>query len=379
MPGAGPRKVTYDSLYRYTVDSNRRVQMPLPWRPDKPVEFTMIVWPQTDTGPCLRVLGPDEMEKLREKIATLPPAEKTVLKRQIGNCSVRFTLDAANRLALPSEMADAAGIRGEAVFAGMLDYFEIWVPERYAEMNAAQKPSLHRAIQLLEWKTSRVSLWTMGKSLFRMDDRKGIYKLPTGNAIPHFGSGGRTGAVHPPAVRPAGPAEQAGLFGGEESPPAPIAVSAPQSAPPPSPAVPKAPTAAAVSPILAAPPKKSIFRRLVGALTAPVKKVWTLVSWLNPRSSSESVFKSRRRALAFDFRPRAQGELALEKITVLRNDLSESDLVVVNQSGGEPANSSHAKPRMGVAARWIDLKRPEERSTSAMLSERPASLAELKS
>lgn len=150
MPAAGTQKITYDSLHRYSVDPNRRVQLPLPWRSAKPIEFTMIVWPQDDCGPCLRVLPPDEMEKLREKIAAMPNDERTVLKRHIGSSSARVSLDSAKRLAIPIEMAEAIGLRDEAVFAGMLDYFEIWPPQRYAEMNAMKKPAITRAIQKLE-------------------------------------------------------------------------------------------------------------------------------------------------------------------------------------------------------------------------------------
>jgi division/cell wall cluster transcriptional repressor MraZ len=150
MPAPVTQKVTYDSLHRYAMDPNRRVQMPLPWRSEKPIEFTMIVWPQHDCGPCLRVLPPEEMEKLRQRIETMPTAEKTVLKRHIGSSSARVSLDSAKRLAIPAEMADAVGLREEAVFAGMLDYFEIWPPQRYGELVAIQKPSLTRAIQLLE-------------------------------------------------------------------------------------------------------------------------------------------------------------------------------------------------------------------------------------
>jgi len=53
MPAPAAQKVTYQSLYRYTVDANRRVQMPLAWRTSKPVELMMIVWPQHECGPDL--------------------------------------------------------------------------------------------------------------------------------------------------------------------------------------------------------------------------------------------------------------------------------------------------------------------------------------
>jgi division/cell wall cluster transcriptional repressor MraZ len=150
MPAAAAQKVTYQSLHRYTVDSNRRVPLPLAWRSAKPVELTMIVWPQHDCGPCLRILPPDQMDKLREKIENMAPAEKTSLKRHIGSSSIKVELDSAKRIAIPVEMADAVGIRNEAVFAGMLDYFEIWSPERYADMHSQEKRVVASALKSLE-------------------------------------------------------------------------------------------------------------------------------------------------------------------------------------------------------------------------------------
>src|ERR1035441_5542440 len=150
MPAPAAKKVTYQSLYRYTVDANRRVQLPLPWRTAKPGELTMIVWPQHDCGPCLRVLPPDQLDKLREKIENMPAAEKTSLKRHIGSASVKVELDSAKRIAIPVEMAEAVGIGAEAVFAGMLDYFEIWSAARYADMHSQEKRVVASALKSLE-------------------------------------------------------------------------------------------------------------------------------------------------------------------------------------------------------------------------------------
>ena len=150
MPVSAAQKVTFQSLYRYTVDANRRVQMPLPWRTAKPVELMMIVWPQHECGPCLRVLPPDQMEKLRQSIENMPPADKTSVKRHIGNHSIKVELDSAKRIVIPAEMAEAVGITGEAVFAGMLDYFEIWSPARYADMHSQEKRVVANALKSLE-------------------------------------------------------------------------------------------------------------------------------------------------------------------------------------------------------------------------------------
>jgi MraZ protein len=150
MPAAAAQKMTYEGVHRYAVDANRRVQMPSRWRSAKPAEFTIILWPQHDAGPCLRVLSPEEMEKLRAKIDAMPTAEKTGLKRHIGSHSERIKLDSANRLGLPENMFTKTGIRDEVVFVGMLDYFEIWPPDRHAAMDALEQPVVIRGLKMLE-------------------------------------------------------------------------------------------------------------------------------------------------------------------------------------------------------------------------------------
>nr|WP_276607533.1 division/cell wall cluster transcriptional repressor MraZ [Limisphaera ngatamarikiensis] len=75
---------------------------------------------------------------------------KTVLKRVIGSHAEQVTVDRAGRIVLPEAMAREAGIEKEALFVGLLDRFEIWSPERYAAVEAADKVLLADAMNLLE-------------------------------------------------------------------------------------------------------------------------------------------------------------------------------------------------------------------------------------
>ena len=150
MPASAEPKTVFSGVFRHSVDANRRVQMPFRWRGRKRLEFNLILWPQHDAGPCLRVLPPDEMEKLRQKVDAMPTAEKTAVKRHIGTYSTRIELDSANRIGIPEELAVQAGIGDQAVFAGMLDYFELWNPNTYAEMSALEKVTVKAAIKGLE-------------------------------------------------------------------------------------------------------------------------------------------------------------------------------------------------------------------------------------
>ncbi|HEU5395806.1 MAG TPA: hypothetical protein VFV81_01470 [Verrucomicrobiae bacterium] len=145
--------IYYNSCYRHGVDEKRRVQIPAKWRPEaEGTELTLILWPQHQAGTCLRVLPPEQMAKMKADIDAMPNGDpnKTVLKRFIGSESVQVTLDKAGRICLPDEMARAAGIKGDAVFVGLLDRFEVWNPDRYEKVKAADAVLASEAFKLME-------------------------------------------------------------------------------------------------------------------------------------------------------------------------------------------------------------------------------------
>ena len=143
----------YNSLYRHGVDEKRRIQIPAKWRPAKAgVEFTLVLWPKSKEGPCLRVLPPVEMAELMRDLDAMPNTDpnKVVLKRFIGSESVQVTLDKSGRICLPEEMARAVEIKDEAVLVGLLDRFEIWIPDRYQKVKASDAVMAQEAFKLME-------------------------------------------------------------------------------------------------------------------------------------------------------------------------------------------------------------------------------------
>jgi MraZ protein len=152
-PKASAEPAYYNSVYRHGVDEKRRVQIPAKWRPSPPaVELTLVLWPKPKEGPCLRVLPPKQMAALMRDIDAMPNSDpnKVVLKRFIGSESIQAPLDKAGRICLPESMAEAAGIKGEAVLVGLLDRFEIWSPERYAKVKASDSVMAQEAFKMME-------------------------------------------------------------------------------------------------------------------------------------------------------------------------------------------------------------------------------------
>ena len=72
------------------------------------------------------------------------------MKRFIGSESVQVILDKVGRICLPEDKARAAGISDEVVLVGLLDRFEIWNPERYATVKAADAVLAQQAFAMME-------------------------------------------------------------------------------------------------------------------------------------------------------------------------------------------------------------------------------------
>jgi MraZ protein len=145
----------YNSSYRHGVDEARRLQIPSKWRPAQAgVEFTLILWPKSKEGPCLRVLPPQEMAELMRDIDAMANSDpnKVVLKRFIGSESIQVALDKGGRICLPEPMATAAGIKinEEAMLVGLLDRFEIWSPDRYEKVRATDAVMATEAFKMME-------------------------------------------------------------------------------------------------------------------------------------------------------------------------------------------------------------------------------------
>jgi MraZ protein len=92
------------------------------------------------------------MAQLMADIDAMPNSDpnKVVLKRFIGSESVQLTLDKGGRICLPEAMQNAAGIKDDAVLVGLLDHFEIWSPDRYKNVKAADAVVAHEAFKLME-------------------------------------------------------------------------------------------------------------------------------------------------------------------------------------------------------------------------------------
>ena len=151
-PAETSGRLCFNGEFRHGVDDKRRLAVPARWRPKAGVELTLVLWPKDKAGPCLRLLLPQKMADMMRDIDAMPNENpgKVALKRFIGRQSSQVTLDSAGRICLPDEMAKAAGIKDQAVLVGLLDRIEIWSPERFQNVTAADEIIAQDAFKLME-------------------------------------------------------------------------------------------------------------------------------------------------------------------------------------------------------------------------------------
>ncbi len=147
---AEAEQITYESVYRQRLDEKRRVPVPHRWRTGKD-DFHLMIWPQHEAGICLRALTPAAMAEFRTTINDMPNnAKKGTMKRFFGSQTITVTVDNAGRIAIPEEMAAAADIKTDAVFVGLLDRFEVWSPERYAQAAEMDRAAMAEVMKEME-------------------------------------------------------------------------------------------------------------------------------------------------------------------------------------------------------------------------------------
>jgi MraZ protein len=135
-------KPFYTGLFRHTLDDKNRLTIPSAWRAAHADNDTFLVVPLEG---CLSVLPPDQVAKLHEKVEakSLSDAEAQDAIVDFFSKTLAFTFDKSGRVMLTPELCAHAGIGKDVVLSGAMGRFNLYSPEEWARVqaaNAAQKP-----------------------------------------------------------------------------------------------------------------------------------------------------------------------------------------------------------------------------------------------
>ncbi|MEO0983222.1 MAG: division/cell wall cluster transcriptional repressor MraZ [Pseudomonadota bacterium] len=129
----------FTSTYESGVDAKGRVSVPAPFRAALGGRPRLFVWPAIDGGGYLEAGGEELMAQYRQILARMSPQDpaRKAITHALFTKSADLKMDEPGRVKLPEPLMRAAGVTDKIVFAGALDRFHIWNPDRFAEFDAA--------------------------------------------------------------------------------------------------------------------------------------------------------------------------------------------------------------------------------------------------
>lgn len=124
--------------YTYSLDNKGRVTIPARFR--EHLQEGLIVTRGLDN--CLVVYTMDVWATIVAKINATPVGSPSgrALRRRFFADAADAILDAQGRILVPNHLREFAGFEasGDVVVVGMMDYIELWSPEKWAEQNAQE-------------------------------------------------------------------------------------------------------------------------------------------------------------------------------------------------------------------------------------------------
>lgn len=119
--------------FTFTIDAKGRLSIPAKLRkyvkPEIEGNFTLT----KGIEKCIYVYPADEWKVFEDRLLDLNPnvKEHAFIRRRFLQFAMDETLDPQNRLKIPKELVEYAGIKKDVFILGSLEKFELWNPDEY--------------------------------------------------------------------------------------------------------------------------------------------------------------------------------------------------------------------------------------------------------
>lgn len=129
---------SFKGQYEHSVDNKGRVSIPAKLRkslnPQAQERFTIL----RGLEPCLYLYPEDEWQKVEDQLSQINSFTKEgrTVKRNFLRFAEDLSLDNQNRIPLPSQLMDWAGIDGKAIFIGSGERIEVWSPQKLEKIDS---------------------------------------------------------------------------------------------------------------------------------------------------------------------------------------------------------------------------------------------------
>jgi len=140
------------STHETSLDTKGRVSVPAAFRHALEGGQRIFIWPASDGSSCLEGGGEALMATYRQTLARMSPTDpaRRAFMHAIFTRSADLKMDDTGRISIPKSLLSHAGITKELVFAGALDRFHIWEPERFAAFDAAMDEQIKASQDALD-------------------------------------------------------------------------------------------------------------------------------------------------------------------------------------------------------------------------------------
>ena len=129
---------SFKGEFEHSVDNKGRVSFPAKLRkslsPAANEQFTIL----RGIEPCLYLYPGDEWDQVEDKLSKINSFDRRgrTVRRNFLRYAEDLSLDKQNRIPIPSQLKEYAGIDGTAIFIGNGEMIEIWSPENLEEADA---------------------------------------------------------------------------------------------------------------------------------------------------------------------------------------------------------------------------------------------------
>src|SRR3954468_7307861 len=128
----------------HALDSKNRVTIPSRWRRTEADEFFLM---PDRTNTFLRAMPPAQFRAVADRIANDPaitPSDRAIFNRHFYSNSVQVVADKQGRMLVPEELCELLELKGELIFVGVHDTFEVWNKQRWEASTSTQLPVYSR-------------------------------------------------------------------------------------------------------------------------------------------------------------------------------------------------------------------------------------------
>jgi MraZ protein len=133
----------YLGSFLHQIDEKGRLSLPSSFRREASERPLVLVHVFPDALTLYPEEAWEEVEKRLREMLRLQPQARPFVLRVTAN-AVEVAPDKAGRILVPQRLQEAVGIAGSTLVVGAIDRIELWNPDRFAAVTAAEVPEAER-------------------------------------------------------------------------------------------------------------------------------------------------------------------------------------------------------------------------------------------